>query len=261
MYQYIDTHAHYDDEQFDEDREALLSSMPSQGVAAVVNVGASLRGARESAALSRQYPFVYAAAGIHPDDCGCLNDEVLEEIRELCRTEKCVAVGEIGLDYHWMVEPKEKQKEWFARQLQLSRELNLPVNVHSRDAAQDTFDVIRSEHAGSTGGIIHCYSGSVEMAKEYVKMGYHLGIGGVVTFSNAKTLKQVVAQVPLENLVTETDCPYLAPTPNRGKRNCSLYIPLVIREIARIRGMDEEETAAVLLDNARQVYRLPGRTA
>ena len=186
----FDTHAHYDDEAFNGDREQLLCSLKEDKVEYVVNVGASLRGVRDSVSLASHYPFVYAAVGIHPDEVGCMNDKVMEELLGLCRLGKTVAVGEIGLDYHWNVETKEVQKKWFAAQLHLAREVNLPINVHSRDAAQDTFDVIRGEHSGATGGIIHCYSGSLEMAREYVKMGYYLGIGGVVTFKNAKTLKQ-----------------------------------------------------------------------
>ena len=250
----FDTHAHYDDQAFDIDREQLLYSLKEDKVEYVVNMGASLRGVRDSVSLASHYPFVYAAVGIHPDEVGCMDDEVMGQLRSLCRLEKTVAVGEIGLDYHWNVESKEVQKKWFAAQLHLAQEVGLPVNVHSRDAAQDTFDVIRMEHAGTTGGIIHCYSGSLEMAREYVKMGYYLGIGGVVTFKNAKTLKQVVREIPLEYLVTETDCPYLAPEPFRGKRNDSRNIRYVIQEIARLKEMEEIRTEEILFENARKVY-------
>lgn len=252
----FDTHAHYDDKAFDEDREELLSSLAKKDIGYVVNVGASLRGARESIALSSRYSSVYAAAGIHPDEVGCMNDEVMEELRTMCRLEKTVAVGEIGLDYHWNVESKEVQKHWFSEQLKLAKEVDLPINVHSRDAAQDTFDMIKAEHAGSTGGIIHCFSGSLEMAREYVNMGYHLGIGGVVTFKNGKTLKQIVKEIPIEHLVTETDCPYLAPEPFRGKRNDSSYIRYVIKTIAELKELPVEETEAVLFENAKRVYHL-----
>ena len=225
-------------------------------IAAIINVGASMRGAEESIALARKWPFIYAAVGIHPDDTGCLDEEALAHIKELAAEPKCVAIGEIGLDYHWMVEPKETQQSWFVRQMHLAKELGLPINVHSRDAAQDTFDLIKKEHAGSTGGIIHCYSGSAELAREYIKMGYYLGIGGVVTFKNGKVLKRVVEETPLERLVTETDCPYLAPVPHRGERNCSGYIPYVVEEIARLKGLETEETARILCENARKIYRL-----
>lgn len=252
----FDTHAHYDDKAFDEDREELLGSLKDHGVGYVVNVGASLRGARESIALSSRYSGVYAAAGIHPDEVGCMNEAVMEELSIMCRLEKTVAVGEIGLDYHWNVESREVQKHWFSEQLQLSREVDLPINVHSRDAAQDTFDMIKAEHAGSTGGIIHCFSGSLEMAREYVRMGYYLGIGGVVTFKNGKTLKQIVKEIPIEYLVTETDCPYLAPEPFRGKRNDSSYIRYVIKTIAELKELPMEETEAILFENAKRVYHL-----
>ena len=254
--QIFDTHAHYNTDMFDGDREEVLSSLPSSGVVGVVNVGASLEDVRASQALSEEYPFMYAGAGIHPDDVGCMSEAVMDELREYCRREKTVCVGEIGLDYYWDREPRDVQKEWFVRQMHLAIEEDLPINVHSRDAAQDTFDLIRAEHAGTTGGIIHCYSGSAEMAKEYIKMGYYLGIGGVVTFKNAKTLKRVVTETPIERLVTETDCPYLAPVPFRGKRNFSGYISYVIAAIARIKEMDEEDAARILLENARKVYRI-----
>ena len=259
-----DTHAHYDSGEFDADREILLrEELPSAGVELVVNVGASMKGAEESAYFAEEYGYFYAACGIHPDDVGVFEhadgrsepDGAMEHLYELCRRPKTVAVGEIGLDYHWMVEPKEVQRRWFVRQLELARELDLPVNVHSRDAAQDTFDVIR-DAALKTGGIIHCYSGSAEMALDYVRMGYHIGIGGVVTFKNSKTLKRVVQEVPLEALVTETDCPYLAPSPNRGKRNDSRNIRYVIAEIARLKEMEEEACAEILRKNAHEVYRI-----
>ena len=235
----------------------MLASLPSNGIVYAVNVGASMYGAEQSLEFAHRYPHMYAACGIHPDEVGDLNEERMEHLKDLCRDPKCVAVGEIGLDYHWMVRPKPEQKTWFIRQLEMAIELGLPVNIHSRDAAQDSFDIMKDHHAGTTSGIIHCYSGSPEMAAEYVKMGYFLGIGGVVTFRNGKTLKKVVETVPLENLVTETDCPYLAPEPNRGKRNSSLNIPYVIEAIAAIRGMEAEETAQILFENALRVYHLP----
>lgn len=252
----FDTHAHYDDEAFDGDREEILGSLKQHNIGYVVNVGASLRGARESIALSSSYSRVYAAAGIHPDEVGCMNDDVMEELRTMCMLEKTVAVGEIGLDYHWNKEPKQVQKNWFAEQLHLAKEVDLPVNVHSRDAAQDTLEVIKAEHAGSTGGVIHCFSGSLEMAREYVRMGYYLGIGGVVTFKNAKTLKQIVKDIPMEYLVTETDCPYLAPEPFRGQRNASMYLNYVIEEIAQLKGLTVERVEDIMFENAKNLYRL-----
>ena len=255
----FDTHAHYDEECFEEDREQLLSSLKEEGVRFIVNAAASPDGLRNSASLSEQFGLVYFAAGIHPDHAGDLTEELLEEIRSLSRRPKCVAIGEIGLDYHWMVSPKEVQADAFVRQMRLAIEEDLPINVHSRDAAQDTFNLIKKMHAGTTGGIIHCYSGSAEMAAEYVKMGYMLGIGGVVTFQNAKTLKQVVKTVPIENLVTETDCPYLAPVPYRGKRCHSGYIRYVIDTIAQLKEMDRAQTEEILFENAMRVYKMTQR--
>lgn len=252
----FDTHAHYDDEAFEEDREEILTSLKQHNIGYVVNVGASLRGARESVALSSRYSRVYAAAGIHPDEVGCMNEDVMEELRTMCMLEKTVAVGEIGLDYHWNKESKQVQKNWFIEQLHLAKEMDLPVNVHSRDAAADTLEIIKTEHAGSTGGVIHCFSGSLEMAREYVRMGYYLGIGGVVTFKNAKTLKQIVKDIPMEYLVTETDCPYLAPEPFRGKRNASMYLNYVIKEIAQLKGLTEERVEDIMFENARNLYRM-----
>lgn len=252
----FDTHAHYDDEKFDTDRDEILTGLKERGVAAVVNVGASLEGVRDTADLAEKYPFIYGAVGIHPDHVDQLNDEVMEELRALCGREKIVAVGEIGLDYYWDKHPREMQKEWFIRQLGLAKETGLPVNIHSRDAAKDTFDIMKAEHAGTTGGIIHCYSGSKEMARDYLNMGYYLGVGGVVTFKNARVLKEVVAYAPLDRIVTETDCPYLAPTPYRGKRNDSGYIAYVLDAIAEIKGVTREEAERATWANALRVYHL-----
>jgi TatD DNase family protein len=255
----FDTHAHYDDEAFEVDRDELLASMPDQGVGAIVNVGASWRGVLASQALADKYSHVYAAAGVHPDEVGVMNEQRLLELYELCRNPKTVAVGEIGLDYYWDKEAHDFQKLWFVKQLQMAKETGLPVNVHSREAAQDTFDIMKEEHAGTTGGIIHCFSSSAQMALEYVKLGYHIGVGGVVTFKNARVLKEVVEALPMERIVIETDCPYLAPAPNRGKRNSSLYLPLVVAEIARIKGMSSEEVEAITYQNALNVYKRIGK--
>ena len=184
-------------------------------------------------------------------------DEVkMQHLKEMCTMEKTVAVGEIGLDYYWDKESHELQKEWFKKQMELAKEVDLPVIVHSREAAQDTFDLIKSEHAGTTGGVIHCFSGSKEMAKEYIKMGYYIGVGGVVTFKNARVLKEVVESIPLERILTETDCPYLAPVPFRGKRNCSAYISYVLDMIAELKGISREEAEQVTYENARNMYRI-----
>lgn len=252
----FDSHAHYDDEAFEEDRDSLLMGMQEVGVGAIVNVGASLRGVRDTAALTEKYPFVYGAVGIHPDHVEQLNDDVMEELRSLCAREKIVAVGEIGLDYYWDKNPREMQKEWFIRQLALAKEVRLPVNIHSREAAQDTFDIMKTEHAGSTGGVIHCYSGSKEMARDYLNLGYYLGVGGVVTFKNARVLKEVVAYAPLDRILVETDCPYLAPTPFRGKRNASPLLSYVLDQIAELKGVSRKEAEQTTWDNACRMYQI-----
>ncbi|MDY4515560.1 MAG: TatD family hydrolase [Lachnospiraceae bacterium] len=252
----FDSHAHYDDEAFDGDREELLGGMQAAGVGAIVNVGASLRGVRDTAALAETYSFVYGAVGIHPDHVDQLNDQVMEELRKLCGREKIVAVGEIGLDYYWGKNPREQQKEWFIRQLALAKEVDLPVIIHSREAAKDTFDIMKAEHAGSTGGVIHCYSGSREMARDYLNLGYYLGVGGVVTFKNARILKEVVEYVPLDRILVETDCPYLAPVPFRGKRNSSPMISYVLEMIAQLKGVSREKAEQVTWENALTFYGL-----
>ena len=254
----FDSHAHYDDEAFQEDREALLTSLPGQGISYVVNVGASLRGVRDTVALTEQYPYIYGAVGVHPNEVGSLTEEHMDWLKGLSEKEKIVAIGEIGLDYYWDVEPREIQKKWFVRQLALAKEVGLPVIIHSRDAARDTFDIMKAEHAGTTGGVIHCYSGSREMARDYLELGYYIGIGGVVTFKNARVMKEVAEYVPLDRILIETDCPYLAPTPHRGKRNCSLFLTYVAEEIARIKGLDRETVEEATLENAMRMYKIHG---
>ncbi len=251
----FDTHAHYDDKQFDEDRDELLNSMAAMGVNTIVNVGASFKGCRRALELAEKYPFMYAAVGIHPDEAGFLNEDTFAELKGWCRGDKVVAVGEIGLDYYWDTEPRDLQKKWFVRQLELAREMGLPVNIHSRDAAEDTFRIIK-EHAEGIPGIIHCFSGSRELASEYVKLGFYIGVGGVVTFKNGKKLKQVVKEISLSNIVLETDCPYLAPEPYRGKRNHSGYIKYIAQEVAGLKGITYEEVIEETEKNARAVYGL-----
>ena len=251
----FDTHAHYDDEQFDEDRDELLKSMPDLGVGTIVDVSATYESCEKVLALAGKYPHVYAAIGVHPDEVGELNEDKIQHMKELCCNKKVVAVGEIGLDYYWDNEPREVQKKWFIRQLELARELDLPVLIHSREAAADTMEIMK-EHAKGLSGVIHCYSYSKEMAQEYIKMGFYIGVGGVVTFKNAKKLKEVVENIPLTSIVLETDCPYMAPEPNRGKRNNSAYIRYVAEKIAELKGITYEEVVEQTEKNARDMYRL-----
>ena len=252
----FDTHAHYDDEAFDEDRDALLAELPENGIARVVNVGASLASCGRTIELMNRYDYIYGAIGVHPSETAELNDEAFEWLRQQCQPEKCVAVGEIGLDYYWDEPDRELQKEWFRRQLNLARELAKPVIIHSRDAAKDTVDLMTEEHAEEIGGVIHCYSYTKETAEVFLKMGFYFGIGGVLTFKNAKKLKEAVAYIPLDRIVLETDCPYLAPEPNRGKRNSSLNIPYVVKALAEIKGVEEEAVRKAAWENAHKLYRL-----
>lgn len=252
----IDTHAHYDDEAFDEDRDSLLSSFPSRGIEMVVNIGASIQTTKNTLEMMKQYPFVYGTAGVHPSETGELEEPLMEWLREVATQPKMVAIGEIGLDYYWDEPGREVQKRWFIRQLGLAREMGLPVVIHSREAAKDTLDIMKEQKAGDMGGVIHCFSYGVEQAREYLDMGFYLGIGGVITFKNAKKLKEVVEYMPMERMVLETDCPYLSPEPFRGKRNSSLNLTCVVRAVSEIKGISQEEVQSITRDNARAMYRI-----
>lgn len=252
----FDTHAHYDDEQFDEDRDALLRSMKEAGIGNIVNIGANMASSQRSLDLAAEYDFMYAAVGVHPSDCAELDDEKIEKLEEMSSFPKCVAIGEIGLDYYWPEPEHDLQKKWFKRQIALAREVELPIIVHSRDAAADTVDILKSENAGELGGVVHCFSYSKEVAEECVKMGFYIGIGGVLTFKNGRKMKEVAEAIPMERIILETDCPYLAPEPFRGKRNSSLYLPYVVSAMAQIKGISEEEVISITEANAREMYRL-----
>lgn len=253
----FDTHAHYDDEQFDSGREALLASLPDCGIKRVVNIGASIASTRNSIELAGKYDFIYAAVGVHPCEIAELNEEHFAWLRELTKLEKVVAVGEIGLDYYWDKEPEiqERQRYWFRRQMDLAREAGLPIVVHSREAAADTMQVMKEAHAEEIPGVIHCYSYSPEMALEFIKMGYYIGIGGVVTFKNAKKLKETVEKIPLERILLETDCPYMAPEPHRGKRNDSRNIPYIVAKIAELKQVTPDEVERITWQNAMNFYQ------
>lgn len=250
----FDSHAHYDDEAFEEDRQELLGSMKENGVGIIVNVGASLESSESSVALANTYDFIYAAVGVHPSDTGKLNEENYKRLCELMQHEKAVAVGEIGLDYYWDEPEREIQKKWFVRQLHTAAELKKPIIIHSRDAAKDTLDIMKTETCWENGGVIHCFSYSVEMAREYLSRGFYLGIGGVLTFNNAKKLREVAEYAPIDQIVIETDCPYLAPVPNRGKRNSSLNLPYVLEKLAEIKQMSREEVEKITFENAKKLY-------
>lgn len=265
----FETHAHYDDEKFDQDREQLLASLPEKGIKRVINVGASIATTKTTLALAESHEAVYAAVGVHPSDIGDLNEESFRWLSEQTANPKVVAIGEIGLDYYWDKEPhiQAQQREWFRRQLELAKETKLPVIIHSREAAADTLEIVKEAgsweiagHAGDkenrecTCGVIHCYSYSPELAREFVKLGYYIGVGGVVTFKNAKKLKETVQQIPLERILLETDCPYMAPEPYRGKRNDSSYLPYVVDMIAELKAITPEEVERVTWENAMKLF-------
>ena len=252
----FDTHAHYDDDAFDEDRDVLLSGMREQNVEYIVNVGASMASSERSIKLAEKYPFVYAAVGVHPDEVGELDEEKFAKLREWTSHEKVKAVGEIGLDYYWDKEKHDLQKHWFMRQMELASEVKLPMIVHSREAAKDTLDMVIAAKPLNLSGIIHCYSYSVEIAREYLNMGYYLGIGGVLTFKNAKKLKEVAEYTPLSQIVLETDCPYLAPVPFRAKRNDSSKLSYVVEELAAIKQISVEEVIRITNENGRKLYNI-----
>lgn len=258
----FESHAHYDDRQFDVDRETLLENLPFQNVGVIVNVGSDIRSSKESITLAHQYDYIYAAIGVHPDEVDTMKEADMEELSHMAKEDKVVAIGEIGLDYFRKEGDayKSVQKEWFCRQLDLAKEIEKPVIIHSRDAAEDTIQILRDFRKENpqieNPGVIHCYSYSPELAKEYVAMGFYIGIGGVITFKNAKKLVETVAQIPLERILVETDSPYLCPEPNRGKRNDSSQIRYVMDRIADIRGIAPEEVEKQTEMNARKMYRL-----
>ena len=280
----FDTHAHLCDAAFDDEREAIIADLGAHGVGAFTEIGFDLPSSRAALALAERYPQVYAAVGFHPDHSDHLRDEDVETLRKMVENDagtrkKIVAIGEIGLDYHYTREgilrraaasgqepdpeslatadpEPEIQKACFRRMLQLARALGLPINVHSREAAQDTYDLIVEEHGYENSGIIHCFGYPVEMAERFVKLGLYVGVGGVVTFKNARKLKEVVARIPIERIVLETDCPYMAPVPKRGTRNDPRNLPYVVEEIAALRQMDPAEVIRITTENAKRVYRI-----
>ena len=249
----FDTHAHYDDAQFDADREALLSAMPENGVGLILDPGCDLESSRAAIALAEQYPHIYAAVGYHPENCAPYTDADLDILRRLAQHPKVVAIGEIGLDYYWEQNPpKEFQQAVFRAQLALARELDLPVIVHDRDAHADCLAIVKE--FPEVRGVFHCYSGSVEMARELWKLGWYLGLDGPVTYKNARRTVEVAAEVPLERLLLETDSPYMAPVPKRGTRNDSRNIAHIAAKIAEVRGMTADEIIRVSAENGRRLF-------
>lgn len=252
----FETHAHYDDDAFDNDRDELLSNMQANGIETVVNIAASLSSVKTTMELTTKYNNVYGAVGVHPSEVEELNDDNFEWMKEQAKQDKCLAVGEIGLDYHYPDPERDIQKKWFVKQMQMAKEIGKPVIIHSREAAADTMEILCREDFKGIKGVMHCYSYTVETAKELMKLDYYFGIGGVVTFSNAKKLVEAVKHIPMDRILLETDCPYLAPTPHRGERNSSLYLPLVVEKIAELKGMSYDEVVQVTCDNAKRFFNL-----
>ena len=249
----FDTHAHYDDEAFDDDRESLILSLKDRGVVGIVSCGCDIASTVANQNLSHSFDDFYFSAGFHPENLEDFSVEDLEKLEPFFADEKCVAVGEIGLDYHWMNSTKEKQRELFVAQIELAKAKGLPVIVHDREAHGDTLDILK---ATKPSGVLHCFSGSVEMAREVIKLGMFLGFNGVATFKNARKIPEVIREIPLDRIVLETDCPYLAPEPHRGKRNDSSFIPFIAQRIGEILGISAQEVLDVTNKNARALYNL-----
>ncbi len=251
----FDSHAHYDDEDFDGDREQVLKEIKEAGVIGVINCGSSLKGLEMSVKLAEGHDFVYAAAGIHPENASEFNESVKKRICELAEDKKIVAIGEIGLDYYWEENPpREVQRSVFRAQMNIAREFNLPVIIHDREAHGDTLEILKE--FPEVSGVVHCFSGSVEFSKECIKLGYYIGVTGVVTFKNSRVIKEVIKELPLDRLLVETDCPYMAPTPHRGKRNQSNYISFIIDAISEVTGKSRREIEEITIFNTKNLFNL-----
>ena len=251
----FDTHAHLDADAFDLDREELIASLPGAGLSLVMNPGCDRPSSLAAIELAKRYDFIYAAVGSHPDAADLVNEELIDEYRRLCKENpKVLAIGEIGLDYHYEDIPREIQQQAFRMQMALARELDLPVIVHEREAHEDGMTII--DEFPEVKGVFHCYSGSAEMAKELVKRGWYIGFTGVLTFKNARKALEVAAAIPLERIVIETDCPYMAPVPFRGQRNDPGKLCRMAQRLAELRGITEEEAARITLENGRRLYRM-----
>lgn len=253
----FDSHAHLNDERFDEDREELIPSLKEKGVDLVVNPGACIKTSIESIELANKYDFIYAAVGVHPHDVGELDEIAIDTLRKLAtENKKVVAIGEIGLDYYYDNSPREVQKEWFIKQIELANELKLPIIIHDRDAHGDTFEIIKKYKSPEIGCVLHCYSGNIELAREYVKMGCYISLSGTVTFKNNKKTKEVAREIPLDRLFIETDSPYMAPTPHRGKRNDPSLVQFVADTIAVEKGVSYETVCEATKENAKKFFAI-----
>ena len=249
---YFESHAHYDDERFDDDRDELLAELPADGIETVVNSSSDIASSRASIALAEKYPYFYASVGVHPHEVSKMAEADIDTLREMSKHPKVVALGEMGLDFYYDLSPRDSQRYWFKRQLELAEELDMPIIVHSRDASQECFDIISQSKVRK--GVIHCYSGSAPMAEDYADMGFYIGVGGSLTFKNNKKTVEVVEKLPLEKILIETDSPYLAPVPYRGRRNDSRLLKYVVEKISEIKNIPEIDICNITKNNAIDLF-------
>lgn len=252
----IDSHAHLDDQKFDIDRDMIIKNLKNNGIELVINIGSDLQTSIASVSLAEKHENIYAAVGVHPHSADEVDDSTIEILKSFAKREKVVAIGEIGLDYYYDNSPRDLQRKWFKEQLKLAKQVDLPVVIHTREAAQETFDILKEAQDGSLRGVLHCYSGSAEMAAEYIKLGFYISFAGPVTFKNAKAIREVAKVVPLDKLLVETDCPYLTPEPHRGKRNEPIFVKYTAGIIADIRGITYEELAKATNRNTRELFKI-----
>ncbi|MBV1819483.1 TatD family hydrolase [Anaerosalibacter bizertensis] len=252
----IDSHAHLDDPKFNKDRDRLIKSLKQNDISLVINVGADVSSSIKSVKLADEYENIYAAVGVHPHSAKEMDDSTIDVLKAFAKRDKVVAIGEIGLDFHYDNSPRDIQRKWFIEQIKLAKELDMPIIVHSRDADQETFDILKEEADERLRGVLHCYSGSAEMAKDYIDLGFYISLAGPVTFKNARKPKEVAKVVPMDKLLIETDSPYLTPEPHRGKRNEPLYVRHVASMIAELRGMDFEDVGRITSENTKRLFNI-----
>lgn len=250
----IDSHAHLDDEQFDKDRDEIIKDLSNQGIELVINPGSDVASSVKAISLAKKYDNIYAAVGVHPHDVKDMDDTTIQLLSSLANNDKVVAIGEIGLDYHYDFSPRDVQKKWFIEQIRLAKKLRLPIIIHEREASQDMYNILKQEADGNLTGVLHCYSGSLELAKEYLKMGFYISFAGPVTFKNSRVSKEVAKNIPLDRILVETDSPYLTPEPKRGKRNEPLNVRYVAAMIAELRQVTFDEIAISASENTKKLF-------
>lgn len=253
---FFDSHAHLDDDKYSDDREEVISLLESQGTSLVMNVASDMVTSHQSIELAEKYPFIYASVGVHPCSTGEMTETDIEILKELSKHEKVKAIGEIGLDYYWDNPDREIQKKWFRSQMQLAMELDMPFIIHDRDAHEDCINILKEFNIKKTGGVMHCFSGSAEMARQIISMGMMIALGGAITFKNAAKTVKVAQEIPLEHIIIETDSPYITPEPFRGKRNTPGYVKFVAQKIAEIKGIDVDAVAKITMSNTKRLYRI-----